>query len=254
MLQVTVDDVGMDPAIDAAAKILAQSGRVPSYAFAVNYSYADVTATWLAQLPADAVGIHLNLTSGPPVEGSVSTLLDEATSSFSGPTAGATPSNFGNAISRHRQEVFDVTASKHDVRSELSAQWEKFRDLTNREPSFVSVHHDLDESTIVASALDELWPGKRGRQHRLLNFDLMSYVSMFVEPDEGLDAYEKRVRWSLDSMLLDPNIHLAVFHPSSWEPRQQFTVYRNGRKIEFEFLGADQTSELLRHAVSEGRL
>lgn len=250
MLQVALDDAGVDPAIDAAVLDLAGDGLVKSVSLVVNYPGSAQTGARLSKLPVD-IGLHFNMSSGVALS-PVPCSLTRDDCSFWNPREGLAPNTmFSAAIETYLSEHCERRSLQEDIITELRMQFDAFVRMVGEAPKFLSVHHDLDRSTRVKEAVGKCLPALPGREYRLETKALASYTCLFAAAEETVDLYRSRAMTRLQDSHHSDSAHLVVFHPSAEMPSPDFTVYLSGRLVEFAFLRELSTRELLLASHSE---
>ncbi len=127
-LIVNADDLGRTAGINRGVLEAHKQGIVTSSTVMVNYEEAaSGIALMLREAPMLGLGLHLNLTSGPPVcpAEEVPSLVDASGHFFA-------PKHWGDVMARFDEE---------DVARELRAQFDRFVALAGRLPTHLDSHH-----------------------------------------------------------------------------------------------------------------
>ncbi|MGE5559482.1 MAG: carbohydrate deacetylase [Chloroflexota bacterium] len=125
-LIVNADDFGLSPAVTGGIIEAHRNGIVTSTTMMVNFPTADHAAALALESPNLGVGVHLNVTSGPPV------LRPEEVPSLVGPSG------------RFRRDYYSLRyrVDADELRREWRAQIEKFLALGLR-PTHIDSHHHV---------------------------------------------------------------------------------------------------------------
>lgn len=136
---INADDLGRTVGINEGIFESHRLGVVTSATLMVNYEASSAAAEALPLHPELGVGLHVALTGDAPClpPSTVPTLVDGA-GRFP-----AKPENLG---------VLDPD----DVRAEVRAQLDRFRELTGRRPTHLDSHHHSHRHPIVCQALIEI--------------------------------------------------------------------------------------------------
>jgi predicted glycoside hydrolase/deacetylase ChbG (UPF0249 family) len=241
---ITADDAGVEGSIDIAIAALAEKGRLQSVAICVTYpDELPYTKKLLGDLPI-ALGIHINLSSGAPINkpSSIPSLMKG--NLFKSPTglAASLGGDFKEALMQFREELGSEIKPK-EISREVAAQTQRFEAEFKRYPAFLSVHHDLDLVPVVNGAIATAAPRLPSRQSRLQARNLTHYVCTFAQ-DDDIVKWQANLRRQLQVAAETPSsTHLFVTHPALTPPSSEFTVYRTGRVIEYEALKSMSTSD-----------
>lgn len=239
-VSVTADDAGVDPHIDRAIADLSSSGRIQSAAVCVTFpTQLESSVEALKALPIK-LGLHVDISSGQPVSrpSEIETLMSGARFRSPTPLAAELGGDFEGALVKFRSELGNHV-NPIEVEIEVIAQMKRFEDCFGERPTFLSVHHDLDLVPTIRLAVARAAPGLDGRQTRLRNGQISSYMCLFAKNERTAD-WRARLKGHLCSARagqLGPSA-LIVVHPSSALPSPEFSVYRRGRVIEFKGLRA----------------
>lgn len=245
-VRLIADDAAAAPAIDSAIDALIDIGVLDGVAVFANFGGLPRCRTWCER--GVSVGIHLNLSTGPPV------LPAERVQSLLGPSghfsdprdqAGSDPTQLLESYrSTQRGRIeFD------ELVDEFSAQAAAFEAALGQRPRFVSVHHDLDVMEVVRRAADSAVPHEMCRQSRLESGLLSVYEYELHSPHAtvgGIGNYFCEVLSSLDREV-DAEV---ICHPAaSVEGLNSMTIYCEQRVKEYHAL---QTPPVLK-ALSSTR-
>jgi predicted glycoside hydrolase/deacetylase ChbG (UPF0249 family) len=236
LIYITADDGAINPGIDASIEELALSGVLTAVC---AFSTAPNLLGRLAeQLPVQVdLGLHLNLSSGSP-----------ATSPAQIPSLVTSDGLFHSATPEQRDAMGDSISvfladvvpgfEPAEVRVELRAQVEAFRDCVGRPPSFSSFHHDLDMHPLIRSIASDELPALPGRQARLATGDLAHVVSRFLSPSDSRAQATAEITELLNgalqsSVLASGSPVEMVCHPGYVDTTlPEFTVYTAERQLE----------------------
>lgn len=149
-LIVNADDYGLSRGVSAGILKAHRAGILTSTTYMVNWPWSHESAPLLQDAPDLGVGLHLNLTAGPPV------LPVAQVSSLVGPD--------GRFVQGARQLLF--RARLREIRREWSAQVQRFIDLVGRSPTHLDTHHFVHTvprlaAVLIAVALDLGIPAAR---------------------------------------------------------------------------------------------
>jgi predicted glycoside hydrolase/deacetylase ChbG (UPF0249 family) len=145
LLAVVADDFGIGPATSRGILRLARAGVVTATVLLVNSPHAEGAARDWRQSPPDAdLGWHPCLTLDRPVlpPARVRTLVNSEGKFH----------RLGDLIAR----LFTGRISPTEVRAELAAQLDRFRDLTATRPAVVNAHHHVHVFPPVGAALRDV--------------------------------------------------------------------------------------------------
>lgn len=134
---INADDFGLTPGVSAGIIRAHREGVLTSTTYMVNWPWSPAAAPLLRDAPNLGVGLHLNLTAGPPV------LAPAAVPSLVG--------RGGRFVKGARHLLLRVRAE--EVRREWAAQVQRFRDLTGRLPTHLDSHHYVHTIPRLAAAL-----------------------------------------------------------------------------------------------------
>lgn len=140
VLIVNADDYGLSPAVSRGILAAWREGIVTSTTFLVNLPASAESARLLAGAPGLGVGLHLNLTTGPPV------LPPRSVPSLVGPDG-----TFVKSLWRLRYRV-----RAEEVRREWEAQVDRFVALVGRLPTHLDSHHHVHALPGLAAVLADL--------------------------------------------------------------------------------------------------
>jgi chitin disaccharide deacetylase len=143
---VNADDLGRTAAINSGVFEAHRHGVVTSATLMVIYPAAPAAAREAATCPGLGVGLHVQLSGGAPLlpAEALPSLVDE------------------HGLLPRRPDERLAGADPAEVRSEVRAQLERFRELTGRLPTHLDSHHHAHRLPVVLGALGEL-----AREHRL---------------------------------------------------------------------------------------
>jgi len=144
-LIVNADDFGMTRGVNRAIIECFQSGSVTSTTLMVNGESAVEAALAAADNPGLGVGLHLNLTSGPP------TLPPDRVPSLVG---------MDGSFPGVRQAVWRLTSGRarsHELEEEIAAQIGRLQQLGIR-PTHIDSHHHLHAHPRLRSAIRKTCP------------------------------------------------------------------------------------------------
>ncbi|MCG0238049.1 MAG: ChbG/HpnK family deacetylase [Firmicutes bacterium] len=139
-LIVNADDFGLSPAVSEGILKAHREGIVTSTTFMVNWPWSRECAALLAGAPRLGVGLHLNLTSGPPV------LPPAAVPSLVGRDG-----RFVKSLWRLRYRV-----RPEEVRREWEAQIRRFVEYVGRLPTHLDSHHHVHGLPHLAGIVADL--------------------------------------------------------------------------------------------------
>lgn len=144
-LIVNADDFGLTSGVNRAVIECYQGRAVTSATLLVNGGAAVEAALAAADNPGMGVGLHLNLTTGPPAaaRGTVQSLL--------GPDG-----NFPGL----RQALWRLTTGRartHELENEITAQVERLKELGIR-PTHIDSHHHLHAHPRLRSLIKRICP------------------------------------------------------------------------------------------------
>ena len=224
-LIVNADDLGRTSGINEGIFAAHEKGLVTSATLMVIYPAAEEASQSLDQFPDLGVGLHLQLSGGIPLlaPDSVPSLVDED---------GRLPAKPDGLI--------DIAPDQ--VRIEVDAQFERFRDLTGRLPTHLDGHHHCLRHPLVGEALIEVarqWhlPIRRASP-QVADWLLQTGVpttDVFIE-----DFYGEEAR--LDSLLgmlerVGPGTTEIMCHPGlSDDGLRSDSAYSDQRKEELAIL------------------
>lgn len=139
ILIVNADDLGRTRGINEGIFRAHERGLVTSATLMVIYPAAQQAAEQMADYPDLGVGLHVQLSGGRPLlpPESVPSLVDEA---------GRLPAK-PDGLS---------AATADQIRVEVQAQFERFRELTGQLPTHLDGHHHCLRQPLVAEALIEV--------------------------------------------------------------------------------------------------
>jgi predicted glycoside hydrolase/deacetylase ChbG (UPF0249 family) len=147
-LIVTADDFGIGPATSEGILDLAREGLVTSAALLVTSPFAwEAVQAWRRLGRPVELGWHPCLTLDSPV------LPPRLVPSLVRPDGRFWP------LGRFLGRLWLGRVRREDLTAELSAQYERFVDLTGGPPASVNAHHHLHVLPRVAAALDEVLRG-----------------------------------------------------------------------------------------------
>lgn len=136
-LIVNADDFGLSRGVSEGILKAHRDGVLTSTTYMVNWPWSGELAVLLRDAPHLGVGVHLNLTAGPPV-------LPPAEV----PSLVGKDGRFRKAAGHL---LFGVRVD--EVRREWAAQVQRFMDLTGRRPTHLDTHHYVHTIPRLAGAL-----------------------------------------------------------------------------------------------------
>ena len=141
-LLITADDYGIGPNTSRGILDLAEAGAISATVLLVNSPYAEVAVRdWRTSQVPLVMGWHPCLTLDRPVlDPELVPSLVNAAGQF-------------HSLNRFLIQLFRGEIKPQEIRIELKAQLEKFKDLTGRDPALVNAHHHIHIFPIVGNAL-----------------------------------------------------------------------------------------------------
>jgi predicted glycoside hydrolase/deacetylase ChbG (UPF0249 family) len=144
-LVVVADDYGMGPETSRGILELAQVGAVTATVLLVNSPHAeDAVRHWQAAAPPADLGWHPCLTMDRPLS------RPEDVPTLVGPDGRMGP------LSRFLSRLLAGRIHAAEVRRELLAQYQRFRDLTGSLPLVVNTHHHVAAFSPVGAVLGDI--------------------------------------------------------------------------------------------------
>jgi len=221
-LIVNADDFNLTPAVSRGIITAHKEGIVTSTTVMINLPSLEENAPLLAQFPSLGVGLHVNLTFGPPVSSpdKVPSLVD------------------GNGQLIRDPKGLAARARLEEVALELTAQRKRFEQVFSRSPSHVDSHHHVHH----LEPLDRIFLDscrKWGSPLRSANLTLREKARSLEIPtpdhfvgDVGEAPYwsEKNLGATLES--LPEGITELMCHPGYWENSSVTSSYNIQREGE----------------------
>ena len=145
-LALCADDFGLSPGICAAIVRLAQGQRLNAISCMTNSAYWEASAPSLSDLPASVdVGLHLNLTEGRPLSRPLEAIWPRLPQ-----------------LRRLILQSYLGQLPMPELRVELQAQLEAFRNATGADPAYIDghqhIHHLPGLRDIVLDMADRMQP------------------------------------------------------------------------------------------------
>lgn len=231
LLVVNADDLGRTAAINSGVFEAHRRGVVTSATLMVCYPAAADASRGAAACPGLGVGLHVQLSGGAPLlpAESLPSLVDA----------------HGQLPRRPDQRL--ACADPSEVRSEVRAQLERFRELTGRLPTHLDSHHHAHRLPVVLDALGEL-----ACEHRLpvraasprvaaeLRRAGIASTDAFVEDFYDEAATPETLRRILEE--LPRGVTELMCHPGRVDAELRSTsAYVEAREREIEVLTAEDT-------------
>lgn len=157
-LIINADDFGLSPGINKGIAECFSEGILTSASLVVNQPYSQQAVALSRRFDTDSIGLHLNLTFGPPISEptKVASLLLERGGQFQfyGGVYGFTKTVADIDIEiRSIMENLETRSVFEDILEECFAQFNRFTDLMGRYPSHINTHHNIHSSTRFLEAL-----------------------------------------------------------------------------------------------------
>jgi len=234
---VTADDAGCCEEIDLAIEELARRGVITHVSAFANFGRLNAILQRLKDTVL--VGLHLNTSSGRPLSpiATVKSLVG-AEGLFHSPTP-VHSTEIVASLNRFKRDVvphYDLS----EVITEFKAQVAIFTRVRGQTPTFITVHHDLDQVLLVSSAVYAAIPGVLSREGMLRAGIVKNVVSTFVPEfatanDASASILETIDRAIRESRTAESKLVEVVCHPAvSASIPCQFSAYRRGRFLEFQ--------------------
>lgn len=245
-IKVIADDGGAIPAIDDAIDALVNLNVLHGVAAFATFDQLERCRSW-REKGAD-VGIHLNLSTGSPVDdpANIPSLVDQS-GCFWDPRdqPGRDPKEM--VVSYMNAQTSRLVPS--EVAREFTAQVERFTSVLGFEPDFVSVHHDLDLIDSVRTAADAAQPGKLCRQTRRQR-GLLNLYEYALHPSGVTVATVSAYLCGVLSRAKDVAAAEVICHPAlEMEELDSITVYAEQRATEYLAL----QSSVVRVAIEDAQ-
>jgi predicted glycoside hydrolase/deacetylase ChbG (UPF0249 family) len=228
-LIINADDLGYDPAVDRGLLRAMREGVVTSATLMVNTPFSREAAEAARGL---AVGLHLNLARGPPVNAHFPAALLE-----------------DGAFAEQRAATLPPAA----VEEEARAQLELAERLLGRRPTHIDVHKHLHRysSVLEGVALAARAAGLPvraldGGMRAVLRTHAVATTDHFVG-EAGSEAYWTLARFLTELATLDEGTTELMCHPGE-PPSHVRSGYSTQRQVELETLTSRQAREALERA------
>lgn len=251
----TADDAGAAAAVDDAVSHLLELERLDRVAVFANFARVETARRWRQQ--GAAIGIHLNMSTGPPLLSAqeIPSLVDSETGSFHDPRD--LPGSDATDLVSQYAAALPQRVLAEELRAEWAAQCDRLHTLLGREPAFVSVHHDLDRVPVVAAVADSLVRGKRCRQSLRMSGELSGYDYRLHPPtatsEEVRDFFTAALTLAAEDAAQGREFEVVCHPAKQAHGLSSFTMYKAPRVVEYHALLDERVGDLVARARAPGR-
>jgi len=252
-LIVNADDLGQSRSINKGIADCQRFGIVTSASLMVNMHDSVDAVRLLKNIPNIGIGLHLNLTFGPPVSSpqKIGSLVGENGQFIGGTRVLSLPPDLRKSEGIRKVvdlmlEDFHKTVSKRDIETEMLAQFHRFMKLVGRLPTHIDTHHHIHQLPevlhhIITLAKDNDIPVRQidPNMVKILRKSSIRTTDYFF--DTMITEANRRRSHSLYlneiiSSLKDGTTEVLCHPGYSSEKLRKQTLYSNQRQVELECL------------------